>query len=182
MNRSQPSSLVLALLRFVESENEALAGDLAEEWRAGRSRTWLWRQLARAVFLVAWRKRTSEETVIRLVSATPFDRPDRAFDLIDPATMNLRGFRVRGVGGGGLLGIVMLTTFVLPQAWFVVLTGIVGGVAIGVALIVRRHARGLAGPDDSAPLALFGAHDTNAPVPVQTRRSDVARLATALAL
>ena len=64
MNRSQPSSLVRALLRFVESENEALAGDLAEEWRAGRPRTWLWRQLVQAVFTTIWRKRTSEETVL----------------------------------------------------------------------------------------------------------------------
>ena len=92
--------------------------------------------------------------------------------------MNLRGFRVRGVGGGGLLGIVMLITIVLPQAWFVVASGIAGGVIIGVAMIVRRHARGLTGPDDSAPLTLFGDHDTDAPVTVDTRRSDVARLAT----
>ena len=65
--------------------------------------------------------------------------------------MSLRGFRVRGVGGGGLLGIVMLITIVLPQAWFVVAAGIAGGVIIGVVMIVRRHARGLTGPDDSAP-------------------------------
>ena len=178
MNRSQPSSLVLALLRFVESGNEALAGDLAEEWRAGRSRTWLWRQLIRAVVTTAWRKRASEEAVLGLVSATPFDRPGRTFNLIDPATMNLRGFRVRGVGGGGLLGIVMLITIVLPQAWFVVASGIAGGVIIGVVMIVRRHARGLTGPDDSAPLTLFGGHDADAPVTVDLGRSDVARLAT----
>lgn len=177
MNRSQPSSLVLALLRFVESDNQALAGDLAEEWRAGRSRTWLWRQLIPAVFTTAWRKRTSEP-ILRQVPAAAFDRSDRQFDLMDPATMNLRGFRVRGVGGGGLLGIVMLITIVLPQAWFVVASGIVGGVLIGVAMIVRRHARGLAGPGDSAPLTLFGTHDTDAEVTVHLGRSDVARLAT----
>jgi hypothetical protein len=92
--------------------------------------------------------------------------------------MNLRGFRVRGVGGGGLLGIVMLITIVLPQAWFVVLAGIGGGVVIGVALIVARHTRGLAGPDDSAPLTLFGAGHIRGSVPVDPRRSDVVRLAT----
>ena len=178
MNRSQPSSLVRVLLRFVESDNEALAGDLAEEWRAGRPRTWLWRQLVQAVFTTAWRKRRAEDAVLHLVPAVPFDRPERAFSLIDPATMNLRGFRVRGVGGGGLLGIVMLITIVLPQAWFVVATGIGGGVVIGIAMILRRHARGLAGPDDSAPLTLFGVHDTNASVSVHARRSDVARLVT----
>ena len=158
MNRSQPSSLVRALVRFVESENEALAGDLAEEWRGRRPRTWLWRQLVQAVFTTALRKRTSEDAVL--------------------ATMNLRGFRVRGVGGGGLLGIVMLITIVLPQAWFVVAAGIGGGVVIGIAMIFRRHARGLTGPDDSAPLSLFGAHDTNVSASVHTRRSHVARFAT----
>ena len=177
MNRSQPSSLVLALLRFVESENESLAGDLIEEWRAGRSRTWFWKQLVQATFVTAWRRRTSEAEAMRPVPTAPFERPGQRFDLIDPATMNLRGFRVRGVGGGGLLGIVMLITIVLPQAWFVVFGGVAGGVVIGVAMIARRHARGLAGPDDSAPLTLFGAHHVNGPAPVHAR-SDVARLAT----
>lgn len=177
MSRCQPSSLVLALLRFVESENEALAGDLVEEWRGGRSRTWFWKQLVQAMFVTAWRRRTSQAEALRPVSVAPFERPGQRFVLIDPATMNLRGVRVRGVGGGGLLGIVMLITIVLPQAWFVVFGGIAGGVVIGVAMIARRHARGLAGPDDSAPLTLFGANHLDDPVPVHAR-SDVARLAT----
>jgi hypothetical protein len=176
MNRSQPSALVRALLRFVESENEALAGDLVEEWRAGRSTIWFWKQLIQAMFVTAWRRRTSEAETLLPVAA-PFERPGQRFGLIDPATMNLRGFRVRGVGGGGLLGIVMVITIVLPQAWFVVFGGVAGGVLIGVAMIVRRHRRGLAGPDDSAPLTLFGANDITGPIPVHTR-SDVARLAT----
>ena len=178
MIRSQPSFLVLALLRLVESENEALAGDLAEEWRAGRPTGWFWRQLMQAVLAVAWRKRRSEPAVLRTVTAMPFERHEPTFGLIDPATMNLRGFRVRGVGGAGLLGIVMLITIVLPQAWFLVLAGIGGGAVIGVATIVRRHARGLAGPDDSAPLTLFGSKDIPSCLPVHTQRSDVARLAT----
>lgn len=178
MNRTQPSSLVRALLRLIESDNEALAGDLSEEWRAGRSGTWLWRQLTRAVLTTAWRRGTTADAPLRPVPAESFDRPGRTFDLIDPATMNLRGFRVRGVGGGGLLGIVMLITIVLPQAWFVVAAGIGGGVLIGLAMIVRRHARGLAGPDDSAPLALFGAHDTDVREAVHAPQSDVARLVT----
>ena len=72
----------------------------------------------------------------------------------------------------------MLIMVVLPQAWFVVLAGIGGGSVIGVAMIARRHARGLAGPGDSAPLSLFGSNDINGPDPIHARRSDVARLAT----
>ena len=177
MNRSQPSSLVLALLRFVESENEALAGDLVEEWRAGRSRTWFWKQLVQAMFVTAWRRRTSQAEALRPVSAAPFERPGQRFDLIDPATMNLRGFRVRGVGGGGLLGIVMLITIVLPQAWFVVFGG------------YCRWRRDRRGDDCSTTRSRPGrtrrfgsAHDVRSephrrPVPVHAR-SDVARLAT----
>lgn len=152
-----PPSFVNALLRFVASENEPLAGDLAEEWQAGRSGRWFWSQLLRALVVVAWRKRRATPLVVRLVTTTPFDRPDRALGLIDPATINLSGIKVRGVGGLGLLSLIMLVTIALPQAWFLVLAGMVGGGVLGAALVFRRRGRGLSGTDGSQPLTLFGA-------------------------
>jgi hypothetical protein len=38
-----------------ESEASAIAGDLLEQWRAGRSRLWFWRQLLAAVVICIWR-------------------------------------------------------------------------------------------------------------------------------
>ena len=181
MTRTQPSAPILSLLRFIESENEALAGDLVEEWRAGRSRRWFWGQLLRAVVVVSWQRRWSSQDrpVLGLVATTPFERPDFSLKLIDPATINLSGIKVRGIGGLGLLAIIMLITIVIPQAWFLVITGIAGGAVLGVVAIVRRRARGLAGPDDSAPLSLFGsiADSPVAKTPFETgHRSVRARL------
>jgi hypothetical protein len=176
MTRSHPSPLALALLRFIESDNEALAGDLAEEWRAGRSRRWFWHQLLRAVVVVSWRKRVAAPAAVCLFTTTPVDRPDRGLALIDPATINLSGIKVRGIGGLGLLSVIMLITVVIPQAWFLVVAGLAGGAVLGVVMVVRRRDRGLAGPDDSAPVTLFGSQHAGGGIPVDPRRSGVSRL------
>jgi hypothetical protein len=183
MTRSQPSSLILALLRFVASENEPLAGDLAEEWRRGRSGVWFWRQMLGALVVTAWaawRTRTDEPAGLCLVARTPLDRPSRSLELIDTATINLGGIRVRGIGGLGLIAIIMLITIVLPQAWFLVLAGLTGGVIFGVAAIIRRRNCGLSGPDDSAPLTLFGSQGPDASLPgkATVRDAGTIRLAT----
>ena len=179
MIRSQPSSLVLALLRFIETENEALAGDLAEEWRSGRSAGWFWRQLLRALVVVSWQKRSSKPAALRLVAMVPIDPPNHAFPLIDPATMNLSGIKVRSIGGLGLLAIIGLITIVMPQAWFLVLAGLTGGVVFGVIAIVRRRDRGLAGPGDSAPLSLFHSSDgRDSATRIETTHSDATLLVT----
>ena len=181
MTRSQPSSLILALLRFVASGNEALAGDLIEEWRRGRPSRWFWRQLLVALVAASWaswRTHSAQPEIIHLIGDAPFDRSSRSLDLIDPATINLSGIKVRGIGGLGLLAAILLITIVIPQAWFLVLAGLTGGIIVGVATILRRHDRGLSGPEDSAPLTLFGSHESSERVPVNTPNAGVIRLAT----
>jgi hypothetical protein len=180
MIRSQPSFLVLALLRFIATENEALAGDLAEEWRRGRSTRWVWRQLLRALVVVSWQKRRAKPAELRLVATAPLAPPSHSFPLIDPATINLSGIKVRGIGGLGLLAIIVLITIVMPQAWFFVLAGLTGGVVIGVITIFRRRDRGLAGPGDSAPLSLFHAADgRDRATRIEKSHSDTSLLVTA---
>jgi hypothetical protein len=164
MIRTQASSLVLALLRFIGTHNEALAGDLAEEWRAGRSSAWLCRQLFRAAIVTALGRHVSRGRAARLLAAAVPYSEGMQFRLIDPATMNLRGFRVASVGGGGLLGAVLLITIAVPQAWVLVLVGLTGGLIIGAATIMWRRDRGLAGPIDSAPLSLFHSADDDGQV------------------
>jgi hypothetical protein len=155
MTRSEPSWFAAMLLRVVASENDALAGDLAEELRSGRSSRWFWMQLVRAVAVVLWAKRKPTPAVVRLVTMTPYDRPDRTLGLLDPATINLSGTRVRGIGSLGLLAMIMLVTIVMPQAWFLVLIGLAGGIVVGIVLVRRRREQGLSGPTDRRPLALF---------------------------
>lgn len=179
MIRSQPSSIVLTLLRFIETENEALAGDLAEEWRAGRSTRWFWRQLLPALVVVSWQRRSSKPVSLGLVPSVPLGPPDHSFPLIDPATINLSGIKVRGIGGLGLLAIIGLITIVMPQAWLLVLTGLTGGVVVGVVAIVRRRNRGLSGPEGSAPVSLFHTSDDGeGPVAAEKSEHGVVQLLT----
>jgi hypothetical protein len=49
MNVKQPPRLGSFLLERLAPQNEALTGDLAEEYRAGRSTIWYWRQVVLAV-------------------------------------------------------------------------------------------------------------------------------------
>jgi hypothetical protein len=146
------------LLRFVASEHEALAGDLSEELQSGRSTAWFWRQLLGAVVLTVWTKRRPVPGIVAIALGTSeFERSTQAFGLLDPAPMQLKGRRLSGVGGAGLLGTILLITLVMPQAWFLVLFGFLGGVVVGVILVRQRHDGGLAGPTDSAPITLFGS-------------------------
>ena len=157
MKRDHPSTLASALLRFVASDNEALAGDLLEERRAGRSGRWFWGQLARAALVAAWHRRRSSPVAVRLVTAPAYDRPNRTLAPLDPATLNLSGIRVQGIGGLGLIAVVLLISFTMPAAWWLAATGLASGIVLGVFLIVRRRRVGLAGGGDDGPLTLFGS-------------------------
>lgn len=167
MTRSDPSRLAALLLRFVASEQDALAGDLVEEWRSGRSRSWFWWQLLRAVGFACAAKRKPAPAILALADLSIEGRRVPAFGLLDPAPMQLSGRRLRGVGGSGLLGTTLLITLVLPQAWFLVLFSLAGGVVIGIMLVRRRRDGGLSGPIGQSPLTLFPT--TGAPQPRHAR-------------
>jgi hypothetical protein len=198
MKRADLPSIATLLLSFVASEQPALAGDLTEELRAGRSRRWLWTQLIGAVLVVAWNKRRSQPVVVRLVTETPYDRPDRSIGqprgrparcqedslrrhgLLDPAMINLSGTNVRSVGGLGLLAMVVLTTVVMPQTWLLAATGLAGGIVVGIVLVRRRRDVGLSGPPGSGPLGLSGAARVDAATDARVagpaiRVADIAR-------
>ena len=155
MTRAALPFVASMLLRFVASEHPSLAGDLEEERRAGRSTIWFWRQLLEAVAFTAWKKRRVRPTVVRLVTTTPYNRPDRTVPMVDPATINLSGTKVRSVGGLGLLAMVVLVSIVMPQAWVLVAAGLSGGIIVGVFLVRRRRRVGLSGPPNQRPIGLF---------------------------
>lgn len=61
MNNRQPPSMAQWLLKQLSSpyQREALLGDLLEMYRAGRTRTWYWRQVIAALILAQARALSS---------------------------------------------------------------------------------------------------------------------------
>jgi hypothetical protein len=70
MNRSEPPRLATWLLEHLTTagRNEALAGDLLEEFRAGRSSGWYWRQIISAV-AIGWARSIFEHRIVLLFAA-----------------------------------------------------------------------------------------------------------------
>ena len=56
MNAKQPPRLGMLVLQRLGPQNDALAGDLAEEYRAGRSVAWYWWQVLASVVVGATRE------------------------------------------------------------------------------------------------------------------------------
>lgn len=181
MKRADMPSIAAVLLSFIASDQPALAGDLMEERLAGRSRRWFWTQVIAAVLLAAWRRRRCRPVVVRLVTATPFDRPDRQVGLLDPAMIALTGTYVRSVGGLSLLALVVLTTIVMPQTWLLAAAGLAGGAVLGLVLIRRRRELGLSGPRGNGPLGLSAPAPADPASDVRAARPGL-RLADAISV
>jgi hypothetical protein len=86
----------------------------------------------------------------------------------DAANINLSGISVSGVGGLGLVAIAALTTWVLPQAWWLVAFGAAGGGLLGSAIVAFRRLHTPAGPSGDDPHILFRATDEQSPSRPQT--------------
>jgi hypothetical protein len=136
---TQPPRFAMWLLGRFGPEDEPLSGDLIEEFQVRRSRWWLWRQILTAILIASFRK-PGEIRPLRLID----DPGLRAVTsrLSAPRTVNLSASPVPGIGGLGLLALVMLVTIVAPQAWWILLVPVLGGILLGVTWIVRgRHDR-----------------------------------------
>lgn len=77
-------------------------------------------------------------------------------------TINMSAISVSGVGGLGLVAVVALMTYVMPQAWWLVAFGIGGGVILGTAIVAFRRRHPPSGPSGDDPKILFRA-DAAAP-------------------
>ena len=95
-------------------------------------------------------------------------------------TINMSAISVSGVGGLGLVAAVALTTYVMPQAWWLVALGAGGGIVLGAAIVVFRRHHAASGPSGDDPTILFRAEDAvpNRERPHPAPRADVAELAT----
>ena len=136
---SQPPRLAVALLNRVVPQEEPLTGDLVEEFAAGRSRAWFWRQAIAAVALTAFR-RSDEVRPLRLVDGAPA-RVSSATMVRPRRSVNITGSPIAGVGGLTLAILVVLMTVVVPQAWWVIAAAALAGVIFGVVLIAIRRTR-----------------------------------------
>lgn len=115
---TEPRVAITLLQAF--GRDEALVGDILEEFELRQSRLWLWRQVAVVVLLGL------PYGIVRRRSQRP--------------KMPLP------IGGFGFLAIAVLITYVAPGAWWFVGLGAIGGVIVG-AVLVAYGRRGLAEPD-----------------------------------
>lgn len=97
--------------------DEALAGDILEEFELRQSRLWLWRQVAVVILL-------------GLPYGITRYRPTRR-----PMPVPIGGF--------GVLGLGVLITFVAPGAWWLIGAGAAGGAVIGCVMVLAGRKRAL---------------------------------------
>jgi hypothetical protein len=152
---THPPRLAVALLQhFVR--DEALVGDLLEEYESRRSRLWLWRQVC---FAMVTRPRNFEEIrPLRLVDAEGelgrIDPPVERRRASNPVNLAVTP-RGSAVGGFGLVAIGVLVTAIVPKAWVivipVVLITVLGGFLLGIILVALNRQRVIARGEEPGP-------------------------------
>ena len=131
------SALALWLLGRLAPRNEPLAGDLLEQFRAGRSIIWLWSQLLYAIAMGSFRQ-PRVPVALNLTPIDPIVAEWLASKKLRPRRVNLSS-PVEGVGGLGLMMMGFLLSTVVPDVWWFVMGGIVCGLALGMTLVYRRR-------------------------------------------
>jgi hypothetical protein len=143
MTVRQPPRLALALLERVVPGSASMAGDLVEEYRRRPSRWRVWREVLAAI-AIAWRERDDEIRPLRLVDLQPTDAVERTRRIalrLEP--INLIASPLAGTGGLTTAVLVLIMTFVMPGAWWLIAIGLFAGVGLGAVLIaVHRHSVG----------------------------------------
>jgi hypothetical protein len=112
---TEPRIAITLLQAFCR--DEALAGDILEEFERRQSRFWLWRQVAMVVLL---------GLPYGIVRHRPVRRPMPV-----------------PIGGIGVLALGILITFVSPGAWWLIGLGAAGGVVIGCVMVIAGRNRAL---------------------------------------
>jgi hypothetical protein len=137
MTERRPPRLALWILRRVLPDNESLAGDLVEMFAARRSRLWFCWQVVSAI-AVHMLERPGEVRPLKLTTGE--SRLEHLRLRTAPfKTVNLTASPIDGVGGLGLALLGALVCAVRPEAWWIVISGVVGGVVLGVLLVLIRR-------------------------------------------
>ena len=107
-------SVAVALLQLF-CRDDALAGDILEEYEHRRSRAWLWRQVGVAViFSLPYGMVRHERTSPKMPMP---------------------------IGGLSFVVLVALITIVAPGAWWLVAMGAAGGILLAVVLVAIARRR-----------------------------------------
>lgn len=131
------SAFGLWLLGRLAPRNEPLAGDLVEQFRAGRSALWLWSQLLFAIVMGSFRQ-PSVPAALNLTELDPIVLEWLVAKKLPPRRVSLSS-PVEGVGGLGMMLMGFLLSTVVPDVWYFVMGGIVCGLALGMTLAYRRR-------------------------------------------
>jgi hypothetical protein len=148
MTSSDPPRLAVALLHRFLDGNEPLAGDLLEGFAARQSRLWFWRQVLMAIAIRVFQDR-DEECPLGLVGHDGFITAHRTRAL-EPRRINLTASPIPDVGGLGLLALGVLVAVVRPEALWIFLPAIVGGVSFGWTMAMVRRRAILSSPADGS--------------------------------
>jgi len=148
MKASEPPRVALALLRRFVPDNEPLAGDLVEGFAAGRSRLWFWREVLVAVAIRSVQP-GDDARPLGLAERSAFMAGEPARDAAPVRRINLTASPLPGVGGLGLVALGVLVALVRPDAWWIFLPAVLGGVLLGVAMVILRWNRPLHEPNAS---------------------------------
>ncbi len=136
MTGTRPPRIVLVVLRALHVDDEALVGDIVEEFGTRRSHLWLWCQVLGAVLVRPERRwRTGPLGIgdARFVQSGLRPAPRR-----QPRT-NLSGGPVPGIGGLSVVALAFHVMLVSPQILWLPVLGSAAGSLLGLALVVRRR-------------------------------------------
>ena len=137
MRRSVLAEFPMWILRRLAPRNETVAGDLFEQFAAGRSVFWLWSQLLLGIMIGTFHQ-PNTPVALNLTPIDPIVAEWQMWRRLHPRAVTLSS-PVEGVGGLALMILGWFLTFEVPSIWLLVLAGIVCGVVMGIALAFRRR-------------------------------------------
>jgi hypothetical protein len=134
---SRPSWPLRWLIRRIDGDRDALAGDLLEEFQTRQSRAWLWRQIVLAV-VTRPRRRERDVRLLKLVeNPSAFEARSMAIRSgRHQKPINLSGGPVPGIGGLSLVALGTLMALVSSQLWWVIVVPVIAGGLLGIARIL----------------------------------------------
>lgn len=134
----KPPAFATSLLVRLGPPDDSFVGDLVEDWRAGRSRAWYWRQVSSAIVLTAVRQAGGQPLRTLLAVAAGWGTSLLVFGLL--------GDRIAGGAAGLLWGWDRQTAYATGEWWpFWITSTALSYVVFGLSAVVvvrlqRRHA------------------------------------------
>jgi hypothetical protein len=117
-------------------DNEALAGDVLEEFEFRRSRVWLWRQVLVAIGYAMFRQRDPSRPL--KLSTGPLVSERTISTGQGRRVVNLTASPLPGAGGLSVAALVLLMTVLVPDVWWILLAAAATGAAFGIATALLR--------------------------------------------